>query len=80
MDNLVFRNDTGISLKNGLTATGTVSSDPLFAGYSHAAALPNFQLGASSPAIGRGRGADTQPFDVDGAPRNDSIELGAYAY
>jgi hypothetical protein len=80
MNNLLYQNATAISLKNGLQATGTVSADPLFAGYASRAAMPNFRLSASSPAIGRGRDADAPLVDIDGQSRADRIDLGAYRY
>lgn len=80
MNNLLCQNDTAFSLKNGLVATGTISADPLFASYASRAALPNFRLGASSPAIGRGRTADAPAIDIDGAAREGGIDVGAYQY
>jgi hypothetical protein len=81
-NNLVFKNGTAISLRNGLTATSTVSSDPLFVGYSATAATPNFHLSASSPAIARGTATNAPTTDIDGKARNASVgfDIGAYQH
>ena len=81
-NNLVFKNGTAISLRNGLTATGTVSSDPLFVGYSATAAAPNFHLTSSSPAIARGTATNAPATDIDGKVRNSSVgfDIGAYQH
>jgi hypothetical protein len=81
-NNLVFKNGTAISLRNGLSATSTVSSDPLFAGYSATAATPNFHLSASSPAIARGTATNAPTTDIDGKARNASVgfDIGAYQH
>ena len=50
-NNLVFQNSTyNYSLKNGLTASGTVSANPMFVGYAKTG-TPNLHLSSSSPAI-----------------------------
>ena len=78
-NNLVLKNSTyNISLKNGLTHTGTISSEPQFAGYTRSAATPNYALSASSPAIGRGMATYAPKVDIDGKARGASIDLGAY--
>jgi len=81
-NNLLYKNGTAISLRNGLKATGTVSSDPLFVGYSATAATPNFHLTSSSPAIGRGTATNAPTTDIDGKPRNSSVgfDIGAYQH
>jgi len=82
-NNLVYQNSTyNISLRNGLKDTGTVSSNPLFAGYSATAASPNFHLTSSSPAVGRGIATNAYPVDLDGKPRNASTgyDIGAYQH
>jgi len=83
VNNLVFQNPTyNISLRNGLVATGTISSNPLFKAYSKTAATPDFHLTSSSPAIGRGTATNAYPTDLDGKPRNASTgyDLGAYQH
>jgi hypothetical protein len=83
VNNLVFQNPTyNISLRNGLVATGTISSSPLFKGYSKTAATPDFHLTTSSPAIGRGTATNAYPTDLDGKARNASTgyDLGAYQH
>jgi hypothetical protein len=81
-NNLVYKNGTAISLQSGKTATGTVSSDPLFVGYSATAATPNFHLSSSSPAIGRGTALNAPSTDVDGKARNAPVgfDIGAYQH
>jgi hypothetical protein len=83
VNNLVFQNPTyDISLRNGLVATGTISSNPLFKAYSRTAATPDFHLTSSSPAIGRGTATNAYATDLDGKPRNASTgyDLGAYQH
>ena len=78
-NNLVTKNTTyNFQLRNGLTHTGTISSEPLFAGYSRTAAMPDYKLSASSPAIGRGLATYAPKTDFDGKARGSSIDLGAY--
>jgi parallel beta-helix repeat protein len=82
-NNLVVQNPTyNISLRNGLTATGTVSSDPLFVGYSRTAATPDFHLTGSSPAIARGVATNAYGVDLDGRARNaaSGYDIGAYQH
>jgi hypothetical protein len=81
-NNLLYKNGTAISLRNGLKATATVSSDPLFVGYSATAATPNFHLTTSSPAIGRGTATNAPSTDIDGKVRNSSVgfDIGAYQH
>ncbi|CAH0291203.1 hypothetical protein SRABI118_04079 [Massilia sp. Bi118] len=83
VNNLVFQNPTyDISLRNGLKATGTVSSNPLFKAYSRTAATPDYHLTTSSPAIGRGTATNAYATDLDGKPRNASTgyDIGAYQH
>ena len=78
-NNLVTKNTTyNFQLRNGLTHTGTISSEPLFAGYSRTAATPDYKLTASSPAVGRGLATYAPKNDIDGKARGSSIDLGAY--
>jgi hypothetical protein len=82
-NNLVTSNSGyNISLKNGLTAKNTVSSNPLFVAYSTTATTPNFHLTSSSPAIGRGIATGALPTDIDGKPRNSTTgyDIGAYQH
>jgi hypothetical protein len=82
-NNLVTKNvKYNISLRNGLKASATVSSDPLFKGYSRTATTPDFHLSSSSPAIGRGISTYAYPTDLDGKPRNATTgyDIGAYQH
>ncbi|NHZ93283.1 DUF1565 domain-containing protein [Massilia sp. CCM 8733] len=81
-NNLVYKNSTyDFRLKNGLTHSGTVSSAPLFAGDT-SAALPDFSLSASSPAIGRATPQHAAATDFNGRPRNvfSGFDIGAYQH
>jgi hypothetical protein len=83
VNNLVYQNPTyNISLRNGLVATGTISSSPLFKAYSRTAATPDYHLSTSSPAIGRGTATNAYLTDLDGKPRNATTgyDLGAYQH
>jgi len=78
-NNLVTKNTTyNFQLRNSLTHTGTISSEPLFAAYSRTAATPGYKLTASSPAVGRGLATYAPKNDIDGKARGSSIDLGAY--
>jgi hypothetical protein len=82
-NNLVTKNvKYNISLRNGLQATATVSSEPLLVAYSRTATTPNFHLTSSSPAIGRGIATNVYPTDLDGKPRNATTgyDIGAYQH
>ncbi|GAB3420026.1 DUF1565 domain-containing protein [Massilia agilis] len=82
-NNLVYQNSGfNISLKNGLTAKNTVSSNPLFVAYSRTATTPNFHLTSSSPAIARGTSVGAYPTDIEGKPRNSTTgyDIGAYQH
>jgi hypothetical protein len=82
-NNLVTKNvNYNISLRNGLKATATVSSEPLLVAYSRTATTPNFHLTSSSPAIGRGISTYAYPTDLDGKPRNSTTgyDIGAYQH
>jgi len=82
-NNLVYQNRTyNWQLRNGLQHSGTVSSNPLLVAYSRTAAMPNFKLTSSSPAIGRGIGTYAPSTDIDGKPRNATTgyDIGAYQH
>ncbi|MDB5747943.1 MAG: hypothetical protein JWP72_2791 [Massilia sp.] len=82
-NNLVFKNTTyNWQLRNGLKHSGTITSDPLLAGYSRTHWLPDFKPSASSPVIGRGIATYAHPTDIEGRPRNATtgIDLGAHQH
>jgi hypothetical protein len=81
-NNLVYNNGTSISLRNGLTAKNTVSSNPLFVSYSKTMTTPNFHLTSSSPAIGRGIATGVLATDIDGKARTAATgyDIGAYQH
>jgi hypothetical protein len=81
-NNLVYKNSGyNWSLKNGNDHTGTVTSDPLFIGYT-ASGTPNFKLSSSSPAIGRGTSVFALPTDYNGKTRSyaTGFDIGAYQF
>ena len=81
-NNLVFQNTTyNWRLFNGLTHTGTVTSNPLFVGYTRTG-TPNLRLSTSSPAIGRGTSVDALSYDFLERPRSTSTgyDIGAYQH
>jgi hypothetical protein len=81
-NNLVTGNGTNISLRNGLTAKNTVSSNPLFVSYSKTLTTPNYLITASSPAVGRGTATGAYATDIVGRPRNATTgyDIGAYQH
>lgn len=82
-NNLVYKNTTyNWQLRNGLRHTGTITSEPLLAGYSRTAAMPNFRPSISSPVIGRGISTYAPATDIDGRARNAStgFDIGAYQH
>ncbi|NHZ37887.1 DUF1565 domain-containing protein [Massilia rubra] len=81
-NNLVFKNATyNWQLRNGLTHTGTVSSEPLFVAYSRSG-MPDLRLSSSSPAIGRGTPAEALDYDFLERPRDTTtgFDIGAYQH
>ncbi len=81
-NNLVFKNATyNWQLKNGLTHTGTVSSEPLFVAYSRSG-TPDLRLSSSSPAIGRATPTEALDYDFLERPRNTTtgFDIGAYQH
>jgi hypothetical protein len=80
-NNLVYKNTYNWTLKNGLTHTGTVSSEPYFTSYSRTG-TSNFKPSLSSPAIGRGTATNAHPTDFAGRPRNATTgyDIGAYQH
>jgi len=81
-NNLVYQNPTyNFKLNNGLTHTATVSSAPLFVGYTKTG-TPNLSLTSSSPAIGRGSPTNALSYDFNERPRNTTtgFDIGAYQH
>ena len=77
-NNLVYQNSIyNISLKNGLQATGTVSADPQFVGYTRSG-TPDLHLRASSPAKGKGTTDYALKTDIEGKPVTAPVTIGAY--
>ncbi|RSZ59977.1 DUF1565 domain-containing protein [Massilia atriviolacea] len=81
-NNLVFKNSTyNFQLKNGLSHSGTVSSEPLFVSYTRTG-TPDLRLSSSSPAIGRATPTEALPYDFLERPRDTStgFDIGAYQH
>ncbi|MES2899231.1 MAG: DUF1565 domain-containing protein [Pseudomonadota bacterium] len=81
-NNLVFKNSTyNWKLNNGLSHTGTVSSEPYFVAYKRVG-TPNLRLSGSSPAIGRGTDVHAHAKDFAERPRNHGtgFDIGAYQH
>jgi hypothetical protein len=80
-NNLVIQNSINWTLKNGLTASATVSAAPRFVSDPRSGSL-DLHLACSSPAIGKGLATDACPADFDGRERNDSsgYDIGAYQH
>ena len=81
-NNLVYQNSTyNWQLKNGLTHTNTVTSNPLFVGYTRTG-TPDLRITSSSPAVGRGTATQALSYDFADRPRNSSTgyDIGAYQH
>src|SRR5207244_3554147 len=81
-NNLVYGNTpVNISLQNGLTATGTVSANPLFVNYT-GTTTGDYHLQSSSPAINAGTSSNAPTTDYDGnsRPQAGAWDIGAYEY
>ena len=81
-NNLVAQNPTyNWRLRNGLTHTGTVSSDPLFWNYRRSG-MPDLRIADGSPAIGRGTDTEALNYDFIDRPRNSEtgFDIGAYQH
>jgi len=81
MNNLVTGNPTGISLQNGLSATGTVTVDPQFVNY-QANGSGDYHLQSSSPAINAGNSTSAPVTDFSGGtrPNGGAWDIGAYEF
>jgi hypothetical protein len=81
-NNLVYQNSTyNWRLFNGLQHYNTVTSNPLFIGYTRTG-TPNLKITTSSPAVGRGTSTYAAPTDFLDRPRNSTTgyDIGAYQH
>jgi hypothetical protein len=81
-NNLVYQNTTyNWRLLNGLTHSGTVTSNPLLVGYTRTG-TPNLRPSTSSPAIGRGSPTYALSYDFAERPRSTTtgFDIGAYQH
>jgi hypothetical protein len=80
VNNLVSRSKLAWKLLKG-TASGTVSSDPLFVNY-QVNGSGDYRLLSSSPAIDRGTSVKAPAIDYAGVarPRGAAVDIGAYEY
>jgi hypothetical protein len=80
VDNLFYGCGTTYSLQNGLTGTGTVSSNPMFMNYT-GGNTGNYALQSVSPAISAGTTTNAPSVDFMGNARpQDGPSMGAYQY
>jgi hypothetical protein len=80
IDNLVFGNGAGaLSLKQGVTEMGTLTSDPLFVAYQPDGS-GDYHLAQGSPAIDSGTMEGAPAIDYDGAlrPSGAGFDRGAF--
>jgi hypothetical protein len=81
-NNLVYQNARGgISLQNGLTATGTVTADPMFVGYTGTIS-GDYHLQSTSPAINAGTSQAAPAIDMAGGarPYSGNFDIGCYEW
>ncbi len=80
LNNLIYADPGGTYMITG-QLTNTVSTNPQFVNYTGDAS-GNYQLGASSPAIGAGTSTDAPSTDLDGGarPQASRFDMGAYEY
>ena len=63
-------------IEQTIAGTGNISEDPMF----RDPAMFDFQLKVNSPCIDAGTTVDAPPKDIDGTPRDDKPDMGAYEY
>jgi hypothetical protein len=67
-------------LQNGDTASGSISSNPLFASYTQYSTTNDYHLQSGSPAIAKGSATYAPTYDMNGATRANNPTLGVYEY
>lgn len=76
VNNIVRNNTTGIQLQNGLTASGTITSDPQFVDGTNR----NYRLKSTSPAINAGSNTLSPSTDYLGKTRSGNNDIGAFEF
>jgi len=78
-NNLLFNNtEWTVRLQHGLTATGTITAEPMFVN----GAARDYHLRSGSPAIDNGTTSATVTYDFDMAsrPQGNGMDIGAFEY
>ena len=78
-NNLSYSNGTNWNLKNGLTATGTISADPQFVNYIRTGG-GDYHVKSTSPTIGAGSLTYAPITDLDGVVRSAPADMGTYEH
>jgi hypothetical protein len=80
--NVYFGRPVGITLQNGLTASGTIAADPLFVNDTRSVTTGDYHLKPNSPAVDKGTSTNAWPFDFDGVarPSGAAFDLGAFEW
>jgi parallel beta-helix repeat protein len=81
LNNLIWKNNRGIVLQNGLLAAGTINADPRLVDY-RADGTGDYHLSPSSPAIAAGTLIGAPRIDLDGRTRPTTMppDIGPYQY
>lgn len=76
VNNIVRNNTTNTQFQNGNTASGTITSDPLFVN----AGTHDYHLQSGSPAINAGSTTLAPTTDFDGVTRTGNPDIGAFEF
>lgn len=79
--NLIYANSNNFDLASPSksTATGIISSDPLFVSYISGGG-GDYHLRSNSPVVNKGLLTNAPLYDIEGKLRGSSIDMGAYEY
>ncbi|MFC6518655.1 DUF1565 domain-containing protein [Undibacterium arcticum] len=78
VNNLSYGNGGNVSLRNGLTATGSIAANPQFVNYIRGGG-GDYHLQSTSPAVATGAKTYLPTIDLPGATRVQA-DMGAYKY